>query len=301
MNRTLSTLPAHHRGLLDFFATHDSEQVNLWKDIVGSEMTTTELYEEIGWKSGFRPAQPVLESNGLQFDTFTTPFTKKFYPGMYQLAFEYSPKAAYNDVYNLYAKIREDLAYSFYIGLEQSAASILTNGTSASYTGIDGVSLASASHPTKTTTYSNISTSATMSPTSFETMVQDTRNHKAFQDYSALIPGPWKIVCNPANEMIANRILQSQGQALTTNNDKNVVRGSLSKVSSNVFLTNTAPYWLIPEGSRNPIFRLKGLPRQIWETKNTNGGTAPSYQVVLFEEWTFGWKRATGIQYNAGS
>lgn len=302
MNVQATTAVALARlGVLDLVSTYGNDRPNEWKGLVGRELNSRkQLYETIIQDSGVSPAQEYVDGNNISFDTITTPFEKKFYPVQYQKSFQWSVKAGYNDLYGIYTGVGSKLAKAHYDAKETVAASIMNNATSGSYTGIDGVALASASHPTESGLWSNISTAAALSAGSLETMVQDVMVHPAYRTgVFADVDGPWVLNVPPALAMLAQRILATNLQPGTANNDKNVVAGYISRVQVNRRFTSTTAYILVP-AKDNPIFCLYGMPFtdfggvKFWQDP-------PSYKLVTMQEYVFGWTKAQGIQYNAGA
>lgn len=299
MNTVSTMLNAAHRGLLDFVKLYPEGRPNYWKNFIGRTMTTKELYEEIATISGFRPAIAMSDGGGVSFDTLTSPYQKKFYPTIYHLGWERTPKAQFNDPYGVIRGAKGEIAKSIYIAHEQSAASVVNNATNSAYLGIDGVVLASASHPTSSTTFSNLSTAAALSISSLEQMYTDVLGHQAYRDYNYFPVSSFNLTVTKENIVLAQRLVQSMKQPQTANNDTNVIRGYINNVDYNPFFTSTTAYILTPsDPSENGLFLLEGMPLTIWEDQDIN---VPSYKTLVMKEWTFGWTKPQGIQYNAGA
>lgn len=299
-NTVLTTLPAAHRGLLDFIPMYQKSQPNYYQAWIGKTLTTKELYEEMALVSGFRPAIEMADGGGVAFDTLTTPYQKKFYPTLYNLGWERTPKAQYNDPYGIIAKAKGEIARSFYIAKEISAASIWNTATSASFTGPDGVALASASHPTASTTFSNLSTAASLSIGELEAMYTATLSHQSYRDFAWFPTGPSNLLVTKENIVFARRLLESINQPTTANNDTNVMRKHfINDVSYSPFLTSTTMFALYPAmDSENPIFQLNGMPMMIKDDFDVRN---PAELTIMLAEWMFGWTKPHGIQYNAGA
>ncbi len=298
-NVTSTTMPLHHRGLLDVYNLYTERQPNHWKNIIGREITTDELYEEIATLSGLSPATTIREAGGIPFDQITVPFTKKFYLDIYAIGVEFSKQVKHKDVYNKLKAPSKMMAKSHYIALEQGVADVINNATNSSYTGIDGKVLAATDHPTASSSWSNVSTAAALSIGSLETMITDMGNQLAYRDYPEVHPGPWNLIVPTELAITAKRLLTSMGQPGTANNDKNVARDQINYVSGNPFLTDTNGYCLLPANDEdNPIRMMNGMPMTPEEDFDIRTYTHLFATVV---ERTFWWKYPLGTQFNAGA
>lgn len=295
---TYQNLPLHHRGLLDAYFMFSEGKPNHWKTIVGKELETDELYEELALVSGLAPAQSIREAGGVPFDEITTPFTKKFFADLFAIGVEFSHQVTKKDVYNKLRGPGKLMAQAHYVAHEMGAADVVNNAFSSSYAGIDGVALASASHPTATGTWSNVSTAATLSVGSLETMITDLGLQKAYRDTPWLNMGSWNLVVPVQLDITARRILSSMNQPGTADNDKNVARETINYVRGNPFLTDTNGYCLLPAGEENPIFQLNGIPMTPKEDFDIR---TYSHLFATVVERTFGWKWAQGTQFNQGA
>lgn len=300
MNVTATTLPLHHRGLYDVINMYPKTKPNAALRIVGGRvLSTKELYEELQLVSGLGPAVNIKEAGGIPFDEITAPYSKKFYPSVYALGFEISPQARNKDVYGALKNPGRHMAMGHYVADQQAGADLINNVASASYTGIDGVALASASHPTSASTWSNISTAASLSVSALETGVTNLMTQKAYRD-PIIWPqdGPFRLIVPPALTVTAKRILASIQQPGTANNDKNVVREVVNEVVTSPYITSTTNWALVAQGDDNPLFCLKAGDLQIMEDMDAR---IPSYLFVAMKEYVYGWKLANGFQNNAGA
>jgi hypothetical protein len=296
MNLTSTTLPLHHRGLLEVIDTFPKTQANFWKDIIGRELNTNELYEELVQFSGLGVASNINESGGVPYDTATTPFSKRFFLNIYALGYEISPNALAKDVYGVLKAPSKWMAQGHYLALEQACADIINNSTST--VGIDGVALNSTSHPTATSTWSNQSSQAALSIGSLEQMLNDVQLQKAYRDYPYVATGPFNLVHPTGIDMLAKRLLAGTEQPQTADRDKNVARDLIRYVPANPFLTNQTRYALVPTSSDdNPIFLLRGMPMRVEEMFDAR---VPSKLYVTMQEFTTGWTKANGVQFNEG-
>lgn len=141
----------------------------------------------------------------------------------------------------------EHLAQSLIETKETLAAQLLNRAFNASYTGGDGVSLCSASHPLVAGTASNLlTTPAALSQTSVEQMLIQVRAAVDSQGKKIRLR-PRRLVVSPQNMLQAQVIIKSVLRAGTANNDLNPVKsaGLLSEEPSVVSRMTSTTAWFI--------------------------------------------------------
>ena len=146
------------------------------------------------------------------------------------------------------------LAQSMIETKETLCANILNRAFNGSFTGGDGVSLVSTSHPISGGTFSNqLATAANLSQTSLEQMLIQIRN-AVDNNGKRIRLAPTQIVTGPSNVFQAEVLLKSALRAGTANNDINPVKsmGMLPKGQANLSrITSTTAWWVqtdAPEG-----------------------------------------------------
>lgn len=291
--------PLYHRGLLEVIRLWNEENPDYTLCIAPNDLSSEELYEELLQFSGLGPAQNMNEAGGVPFDEVTTPYSKRFYPNLYYIGWETSPQALRKDVYGVLKNPGQMMAESHYIAWQQAGADVINNSTSSSFLGIDGVALNSTAHPTASTTFSNQSTAAALGITAIETMLQDAMGQQAYRDFAMPSVGPFRLLVPRQLLMLAKRLIETpNGQPQTFDHDKNASKDFITGVDWSPFLTNSTRYALLPEGKKNPIFKLDGLDYDLAEYQD---GRVPSHLFVLGKEYVYGWRRAQGPQFNEGA
>jgi hypothetical protein len=298
MQTTATALELYDRGIKDRVKTYSEKQPNFWKDIVGSVQEERDLWVEKAALGGFGIATTQREAGGVPFDNITTPYTLKYFQDIYSIGFELSDQAKERDLSGEIAKRAPGMARSIYWAKEQSVADVLNNGTTSGYTGIDGVTLSSASHPTESTTWSNQSTAATLSIDALETMLNNLITApRSYRDAITPQMGPFRLVVPGQLGMRAQRLLAGVEQPQTANRERNVAKTRIADYSVNPYLTDTDGFWLLPMED-NPIFMLKYQDVRFRESYD---GRKPAWLYTAHQEWGLGWDWPFGIQHNAGA
>ncbi len=201
--------------------------------------------------------EPVTYDEGGQLYVTRTPYNQ------YGIAFAMT-KVLFEDGdhIRLGTSMAKHMAQSMSETVETLAANIINRATNASYTGGDGVALASASHPIVGGTQSNVLTSAAFSQTSLEQGLITIRQAKDARGKSIRLT-PKQIIVAPANMLNAETILNSVLRSGTSNNDLNPVK-SMGLVDKTVVLSRltSSSQWGIQTDA------AQGL-RVLWRRKPT--------------------------------
>ena len=201
--------------------------------------------------------EPVSYDAGGQLYVTRTPYNQ------YGIAFAMTKVLVEDgDHIRLGTSMAKHMAQSMSETLETVCANILNRATNASYTGGDGVALASASHPVVGGTQSNVLTSAAFSQTSLEQGLITIRQAKDARGKSIRL-SPKQIIVSPTNMLNAEVILNSVLRSGTSNNDLNPVK-SMGLVDKTVVLSRltSSTQWGIQTDAQ------EGL-RVLWRRKPT--------------------------------
>ena len=205
-------------------------------------------YEEIVGMSSFGLAPVKAEGAGITYDSEEQGFVTRFTNVVFALGFIVTYEE-YNDVQ--YAEVGQRrsrrLARSMRITKETVHANIINRGYNAAFTGGDGVSLFSASHPNVAGgTFSNVlTTAADLSEAALEQACIDISKYTDDRGLRIQVR-PRMLVVPPDLEFEATRILRSTLQNDTANNATNALRtlGKIPEVVLNHYLTD-ADQWQI--------------------------------------------------------
>lgn len=297
---TSSTLSRIKQGLELVGRAYADKQPKFWQYYVGQTRPTQNTYFEFAQQSDLGSAQVTAEAGGVPYVQQSVPFSKKLYLTQYSLGVILSFQVDQKALFNKLDSVNRQIARAFYISKEIAGANLFNFSTTSGYNGIDGVVLASASHPIKNGgTFSNLSSALALSATSLEIDVQNVKKHRTYGDTPYFCMGGFNLIAPTDLDMLAQRILTSTNQAGTADNDANRVKMAVSYTPGNPFLTSTTRYHLVPRmAEENPIFMLTGLPYTFKEDLDSD---APGNRYFAVEEWAFDWEKAQGIQTNAGA
>ena len=194
----------------------------------------------------------------------------------------------------------EGLAFSMRQTKEVLGANVYNRAFNGSYTGGDGVSLISASHPNiKGGTWSNqISTAADLSEAALEQAAIDIAGFT--NDAGLLIAvRPDQLIIPRQMIYEAKRILGTDGRVGTDNNDLNALKtlGVIPKVTVNHFLTDTDAWFVrtnVPHGMKYFERRADQFDMDNdWDTENAKFKATARY--------SFGWTDPRGLYGSAGA
>lgn len=191
------------------------------------------------------------------------------------------------------------LAQSLIETKETLGANILNRAFNGSYTGGDGVSLISASHPIANGTFSNqLATAANLSQTSLEQLLIQIRN-AVDNNGKRIRLKPKQIVTGPSNVFQAEVLLKSALRAGTANNDINPVKsmGMLDGGQANLSRITSTTAWFVqtdaPEGLK--LAMRRGLEKSMEGDFETD-----SMRYKATERYAFGWTDPRGLYGTAG-
>lgn len=293
------TLPLHLKGFQKAFILSPMGRPNFWKTFVGDTIPMDSLrYLYVGL-TDLPPAQQLTNpSAGVPLFEMSAQ-DRNVLTNFYALGVQLNVQQMATDQSGLLNKTKNQLNYSRYLAQEISAAAILNNGTTSTYTGgIDNLSLVNTAHLYNGGTWSNQSTAATLSNYSLEAMIQDVaQNHRTQAGNFWLGSMGWDLIIPTALDFRAQRILGATKVAGSNDNDPNQI-GNIGYTKGNPFLTNTTAYWLIPKGEDNPIIFAHG-PTPAVEEQAVQGSF--NKLILVGDQWVFTWKMAMGIQQNPGA
>mgnify|MGYP001573483139 CR=1 FL=1 len=158
-------------------------------------------------------------------------------------------------------------------------ASVLNNAFSTTYTSLGSIALISASHTTAgSSTRSNINASAALTPANLEVLITQGYNRTNYRGLADPITYN-KIITGPSLRRTVAKILGSDGEMGTTDNDLNTQKGMFSHVLD-PFITSTTAYFL--QGPTHGLLSAHGLtptPKRFIEepTESLIHGLAADY------------------------
>jgi len=263
--------------------------------------TSDRAFEEEVMLSGFANAEIKPEGSGVVFDNAQETFTARYTHNTVALAFAITEEAIEDNLYDrLASRYTKALARSMANTKQITAANVLNNGFSTSYTGGDGVALLSTSHPTIAGTFSNtLATAADLNETSLEQALIDIA---AFTDERGLkiAARGLKLVIPNELQFTAERLMKSANRTGTADNDINAIR-NMGLVPQgyvvNNFLTDTDAFFIktdVPNG-------LKNFVRAPIKTAMEGDFDTGNVRYKARERYSFGWSDPRGIYGSPGT
>jgi hypothetical protein len=263
--------------------------------------TSDRAFEEEVMLSGFANAEIKPEGSGVVFDNAQETFTARYTHNTVALAFAITEEAIEDNLYDrLASRYTKALARSMANTKQITAANVLNNGFSTSYTGGDGVALLSTSHPTIAGTFSNtLATAADLNETSLEQALIDIA---AFTDERGLkiAARGLKLVIPNELQFTAERLMKSANRVGTADNDINAIR-NMGLVPQgyvvNNFLTDTDAFFIktdVPNG-------LKNFVRAPIKTAMEGDFDTGNVRYKARERYSFGWSDPRGIYGSPGT
>ena len=186
--------------------------------------TSDKAYEKVAELTGLGLASVKAEGASIVYDKPGQGPETTFTHVTYGLGFIMTREAEED---NQYRDIAENntkaLTWSMWTTKEIVHANVLNRSANGAYLGGDGVSLASASHPTANGTQSNLLTAADLSESSLEdamTVIMQAKNSRGLP----VAIRPVRIVVGPGQIFNATRILSTDGRVGTADNDVNAIK-----------------------------------------------------------------------------
>ena len=259
-------------------------------------------FEEETKLSGFSAAPVKNEGSAIAYDNGQEAWTARYNHETIAMGFSLTEEAIEDNLYDsLSARYTKALARSMAYTKQVKAAAVLNNGFSSSYTGGDGQSLFSASHPLVSGgTNSNVpSTPADLNETSLEAAVIQI---SLWTDERSLLIAakPKKLIVPPSLQFVATRLLETELRVGTNDNDINALKnnGSIPEgYTINHFLTDTNAWFLttdVPNG-------MKHFERVALQNSMDGDFDTGNVRYKSRERYSFGWSDPLGMYGSAGA
>jgi len=265
------------------------QRADEWSTVFREQSGIPRNYHEEPVLYGFGAAPQLPDGSPVTYQQGGVLFLQRYIYQVFGLAFALT-KVLVEDgdhirIGQVYAK---HLAQSLVETKELLCANILNRAFNSAYTGGDGVSLNSASHPIVNGTVSNLlSTAANLSQTSLEQMLIQVR--QAVDNNGKKIRlQPLKLVVAPGNVFQAEVLLKSVLRTGTANNDINPIKsiGLLPEGATVISRLTSATNWWVqtdaPEG-------MKLLMRRALEKTMEGDFETDSMRYKATERYIPGW------------
>lgn len=258
-------------------------------------------YEEIARTEGFGYAVAKSEGGAVSYVSQNQKDVTRFTHTAYALGYIVTREELDDNLYEKVSKSRSGaLADSMRATKETVGANILNRAFDSAYTGGDGKELCATDHPSDNGTYSNeLTVAADFSEASLEDML--TQIGQAV-DYNGLPIAlrAQKLIIPVGLEFEACRVLKSELQSGTANNDINAVR-SMGLLPGgyvvNHFLTDTDAWFVTTDAQDGLIM----FARTAYSFTKDNDFDTDNAKAKAYERYSFGWADPLGVFGSPGA
>lgn len=283
-------------GMHAFFGASYREHPEEYTELFDIE-TSTKNYEEDTKLTGFGQAPMKTEAMGVEYDSESQGFTKRYTHNVYGLGYIVSEEEMEDSQYEIVSKRRiKRLAFSMRITREKVAANVYNRGYTSGYNGGDGVILFSTSHPSINGNFANMITAADFSEAALEDMcvlIGQAKNERGHQ----IGLRPTKLI-HPVNiQFDVQRVLKSELTPGTANNAANVVRLVGVKPVMNHYLDD-ADAWFVRTDCPNGMQFFNRRAMKFDQDNDHDTGNAKAKCTMRFST---GWTDPLGCFGSAGA
>jgi hypothetical protein len=213
-------------GIHAWWGRQYNEHVEEYPDLFDKD-TSDKAYEEDVEITGFGLAPVKNEGSAIDYDTESQGAVSRYTHVAYALGYIVTYEELRDDLYEIVSKRRaQALSFSMRQTQENVGANVYNRAFNASYTGGDGTTLISTTHPTLSGNQSNqLTTAADISEIAIEDLViqiMQTTNSRGLRISNL----PKTLHVPPQQWFEANRILKSVLQNDTANNAVNVLKAT---------------------------------------------------------------------------
>jgi len=283
-------------GIQAWFGASYKEYPEEYREIF-EVVKSTKAYEEDVGLSGFGLATLKGEGTAISYDSESQKFTKRYSHTTWGLGYAVTEEELEDGQYEKVSRQRSRrLAFSMRTTKEIVAANVLNRAQTAGYTGGDGVVLLATTHTSTNGTWSNrLATAADLSEASLEDLtiqISQAVNDRGLQ----IAIRPKKLIVAPGNMFEAKRILKSELQSGTANNDINAIRGMFDFVV-NHYLDDPDAWFLLtdcPDG-------LKFVERRAMALSQDNDFDTSNAKAKATMRFSVGWTDPRGLYGSMGA
>lgn len=283
-------------GMHAFFQASYNEHPEEYRELFSIEKSSKN-YEEDTALSGFGLAPQKAEGSAISYDSEQQKYTKRYTHVVYGLGYVVTEEENEDSQYEIVSRRRiKRLAYSMRQTKEIVSANVLNRATTSGYNGGDGVVLLSTSHPSSAGNWSNkLATDADLSEAALEDMV--IQIGQATNDRGLNIALRPKKLVIPINLMFdAKRILKSELQSGSSNNDINALKGMFD-FTVNHYLTD-ADAWFIKTDAPNGMTMFERRALTFTQDNDHDTGNAKAKATMRF---SVGWSDPRAVFGSMGA
>ena len=281
-------------GLNALFGLEYDRYENQNAEIFETESSDRAFEEEV-MLGGFANAAVKPEGQGIVYDDAQETYTARYTNETVALAFSLTEEAVEDNLYDkISTRYTKALARSMANTKQVKGSNVLNNSTTSGYTGGDGVTLLSASHPTLSGNQTNLlGTAADLNETSLETALIEIAGMKDERGLKIALRG-MKLILPVNLQFVAERLLNSAGRVGTADNDINAIK-SMGMVPQgyviNNFLVDTDA-WYVKTDAPNGMKHFNRAPIRTAMEGDFDTGNV---RYKARERYSFGWSDWRGI------
>lgn len=289
-------------GLNKIFGDTLKQHPNLNAEMYAMEKSKKAYEVDLQWE-GLGLAKQKNEGDSIQYDSMTQGFVPKYIHLTYALGIIATKEMLQDEQYGVLANRTKALAKSVVQTRNTTGAAVFNNGFDTNFTmpGGDGKPLFSATHPNGPSggTFSNLaSTPSDLTESTLEDMLIQIKQATDARGLKISLM-PRKLIVPPAYAFIAQRILNSQLQAGTGNNDINAMRSMNALPEGfvvNPYLTDSDAFFVITDADQG----MKCIVRQEPEFAEDNSFNTGNMRFKVDYRESYGWTDPRGVYGNAG-
>lgn len=275
-------------GVKNWFGRAYDEYEAQYPDLVEVD-TSEKAYEEEVESTGFGLATTKPQGESITYDSDSQGYTARYTPVVYGIGYIVTEEELDDNLYADVSRRRApDLAFSLRQTKENVVANKYNRAFNASYTGGDGVTLLSTSHPSLAGNWSNkLSTPADFSESACEDLVTQIRQAKNSRGMAIRLQ-PVSLHVPVQLDFEAHRVLDSVLQNDSANNAINVLRSTKvipKGVVCNQYFTSDSA-WFIRTNARHG---LKLFQRKDVAFKMDNDFDTSNAKAKATERYSVGW------------
>jgi hypothetical protein len=262
-----STLGIARAELKTLYIAEAKNLPELRTDVIGTYMTTTQVYERFKSLTGMGPAADTPEGQPVQFDDQMALFTRDFYPSMVTKGRSFTKLAGFTDQYGELKKSTPRFAKSFNDKRNIKAANLDNLGFTNTTDGMNGETLYSTAHSNGTASAAGSSNrpavNLTFGPLAVQQCKNEIRKQRDARNTPMRLSGQilLKVPIDLQGSLAA--VLKSVNLPGTTNNDINYARENVDGRVIDDYTSSTAWFARMADNNLHGLVWMQQMPYDI--------------------------------------
>jgi hypothetical protein len=291
-------------GLFDVLFNEIDAQPNQWQGVFNTD-TSVRAYEEELKVAGLGTMVPKPEGTATAFDDPLIGSALRYTHASYGLGFRITREMYDDDLYDIMSNMAAELGRACSYKVETDAWSVFNNAFSASFVGLDGLSLCNTAHTRLdggATMGNRPSTDADFSFTSYQAGL-DHYNQILDDRGRPIVMSPALVILDPTFQWAAKEILQSEYKPYTENNEINPLKGEVTEFLTCRFFTSARQWFLVcppksqkKSGGHDAKFFWRVRP----ETANADDFTSGDALFKIYARYSKGFSEWRGVYGSSG-